>query len=68
MNDPATDAAAFWNRRYNEPELAYGDNPNDFLRQQAETLPLGMHSAWPMGRDAMPCSWLAWVIGSQPRI
>jgi len=41
VNDPATDAAAFWNRRYNEPELAYGDNPNDFLRQQAETLPPG---------------------------
>ena len=41
VHDPATDPAEFWNRRYHEPELAYGDSPNDFLRQQAETLPPG---------------------------
>lgn len=32
---------AFWDQRYGEAELAYGDTPNDFLRQQAAALPLG---------------------------
>ena len=30
---------AFWNARYAEPELAYGDAPNDFLASVADRLP-----------------------------
>lgn len=31
----------FWNARYSEPELAYGDEPNDFLRSVADQIPPG---------------------------
>ncbi|MEM6335396.1 MAG: class I SAM-dependent methyltransferase [Bacteroidota bacterium] len=31
----------FWNARFAEPELAYGDAPNDFLAEFASRLPIG---------------------------
>lgn len=34
MNDPA----AFWNERYAEPAFAYGEEPNDFVREMAPRL------------------------------
>ncbi|WP_174874298.1 class I SAM-dependent methyltransferase [Vogesella oryzae] len=36
-----SDVATFWNQRFASPEYAYGDAPNDFLRQQAGRLPPG---------------------------
>ena len=35
------DPAAFWNDRFHQPGFAYGDQPNDFLHQQAALLPAG---------------------------
>jgi hypothetical protein len=35
------DPAAFWNNRFQQPGFAYGDQPNDFLRQQAALIPAG---------------------------
>lgn len=32
---------ALWDRRYAEPELAYGAEPNDFLREMAPRIPPG---------------------------
>ncbi len=32
---------SFWDERYAEPELAYGDAPNDFLREVASRIPAG---------------------------
>ena len=31
----------FWDQRYSEPELAYGSEPNDFLREMAPRIPPG---------------------------
>ena len=31
----------FWNQRFSEPSYAYGTEPNDFLRDEAERLPPG---------------------------
>jgi len=33
--------ASFWDQRYQEEGFAYGDQPNDFLRDQVAGLPLG---------------------------
>lgn len=38
---PASTPQAFWDRRYSESGYAYGEQPNDFLREQAASLPLG---------------------------
>lgn len=38
---PLSDPAGFWNGRYAEPGYAYGEQPNDFLREQAPALPPG---------------------------
>ena len=35
------DPAAFWDARFRENGFAYGELPNDFLREQAAVLPLG---------------------------
>jgi SAM-dependent methyltransferase len=38
---PAPDPRQFWDNRYAEAAYAYGDQPNDFLREQANGLPAG---------------------------
>ena len=38
---PQPDPAAFWDGRYGEPGFAYGEQPNDFLREQAAALAPG---------------------------
>jgi SAM-dependent methyltransferase len=38
---PAADPRAFWDGRYGQAGFAYGQEPNDFLRQQAAALPCG---------------------------
>lgn len=50
--------AAIWDERYSEHELAYGDEPNDFLREQVATLTKGdcLCIAEGQGRNAV---WLA---------
>ncbi|HEX5635090.1 MAG TPA: methyltransferase domain-containing protein, partial [Gemmatimonadales bacterium] len=47
--------AAFWDARYSEYELAYGDAPNDFLREQAYRIPPGrvLCLAEGQGRNAL---------------
>jgi SAM-dependent methyltransferase len=47
--------AAFWDARYSEYELAYGDAPNDFLREQAHRIPRGrvLCLAEGQGRNAL---------------
>jgi SAM-dependent methyltransferase len=37
----SADPQRFWDARYGEPGLAYGSEPNDFLREQAAQLPTG---------------------------
>ena len=37
----ATDPRQFWDARYGEAGFAYGEQPNDFLREQAAALPPG---------------------------
>ena len=37
----AGDPAAFWDARFRESGFAYGDQPNDFLKEQAAGLPPG---------------------------
>ena len=48
----------FWDQRYAEPDLAYGDQPNDFLRAVADHIPPGpvLCIAEGQGRNAV---WLA---------
>lgn len=45
MSDSAgpspADPAPFWDQRFAETGFAYGDQPNDFLREQAAQLPVG---------------------------
>lgn len=41
MTRPDSSPAQFWDQRYGEADWAYGTAANDFLRQQAETLPPG---------------------------
>lgn len=41
MPSPPVDPSAFWDGRYGEPGYAYGDQPNDFLREQAASLTPG---------------------------
>jgi len=38
---PQANPAAFWDGRYGEPGFAYGEQPNDFLREQAAALAPG---------------------------
>lgn len=38
---PVANPAAFWDSRYGEPGFAYGEQPNDFLREQATALAPG---------------------------
>ncbi len=49
---------SFWDERFAEPELAYGDQPNDWLREVAARLPPGpvLCLAEGQGRNAV---WLA---------
>jgi SAM-dependent methyltransferase len=37
----AADPRRFWDARYSEAAFAYGEQPNDFLREQAAPLPAG---------------------------
>lgn len=55
---PASPEREFWERRYSEPEYAYGTEPNDFLVEIAERIPPGpvLCLAEGEGRNAV---WLA---------
>ena len=41
MRSPLSTPAEFWDQRYGESDWAYGQEANDFLRQQAAPLPPG---------------------------
>lgn len=38
MSDPWTDR---WNERYNKEEFAFGEQPNEYLKEQLEKLKIG---------------------------
>ena len=41
MGSPPSNPGLFWDQRYGESDWAYGQEANDYLRQQAERLPPG---------------------------
>ena len=41
MSSPLSNPGQFWDQRYGESDWAYGQEANDFLRQQVERLPPG---------------------------
>jgi hypothetical protein len=51
--------ARFWDERYGEDGFAYGDQPNDFLREQVSALTPGdaIHRCAPVcsARPCQPC-------------
>ena len=51
-----------WNTRYAQPEYAYGTEPNVFLREQLQYIPVGMalFAAEGEGRNAVYASTLGW--------
>ena len=52
MNDPWTNR---WNDRYKANEFAYGEQPNNYLKEQLEKLPAGtiLFPAEGEGRNAV---------------
>ncbi len=59
MNNPS---AQFWNERYSQPEYAYGEAPNGYLKQQLERLPAGaaLFAAEGEGRNAVFAAKVGW--------
>ena len=64
---PQANPAAFWNGRYAEPGYAYGEQPNDFLRDQAAALPPGdaLCLAEGEGRNAVHLAQLGYRVLAQ---
>lgn len=64
---PSSSSADFWNRRFSESGFAYGDQPNDFLREQAALLPAGeaLCLAEGEGRNAVHLAQLGHVVTAQ---
>lgn len=63
MNDAWTDR---WNDRYGKDEFAYGDQPNDYLRDQLEPLRPGsiLFPAEGEGRNAVFAAKLGWKVSA----
>lgn len=59
--------AVFWNGRFSEPGYAYGEHPNDFLREQAAVLPSGqaLCLAEGEGRNAVHLAQLGHLVVAQ---
>ena len=64
---PGGDPITFWNARYGEPGFAYGDQPNDFLRERAQRLPPGqaLCLAEGEGRNAVHLAELGHTVTAQ---
>ena len=55
-----------WNDRYRKPEFAYGEQPNNYLKEQLEKLPVGtiLFPAEGEGRNAVFAAKLGWVVSA----
>jgi hypothetical protein len=60
MNDAWTDR---WNDRYKREEFAFGEQPNNYLKEQLEKLPVGtiLFPAEGEGRNAVFAATLGWT-------
>ncbi len=63
MNDPWTNR---WNDRYKANEFAYGEQPNNYLKEQLEKLPAGtiLFPAEGEGRNAVFAATLGWAVSA----
>ena len=63
MNDPWVDK---WNERYGKEEYAYGEEPNNFLKEQLEKLKAGsiLFPAEGEGRNAVFAAQLGWTVSA----
>jgi SAM-dependent methyltransferase len=63
MNDPWTDR---WNERYSKVEFAYGEKPNNYLKEQLEKLEPGkiLFPAEGEGRNAVFAAKLGWSVSA----
>lgn len=55
---------AFWNERYSESSYVYGEQPNEFFREQLQLLPTGklLLPAEGEGRNAVYAATLGWQV------
>ncbi|MBI1769585.1 MAG: class I SAM-dependent methyltransferase [Bacteroidetes bacterium] len=63
MNDPWTDR---WNDRYSKEEFAFGEQPNNYLKEQLEKLNVGtiLFPAEGEGRNAVFAADLGWKVSA----
>lgn len=63
MNEPWTDR---WNDRYNKDEFAYGEEPNNYLKEQLGKLDVGaiLFPAEGEGRNAVFAAKLGWTVSA----
>jgi SAM-dependent methyltransferase len=63
MNEPWVDR---WNDRYSKDEFAYGVQPNNYLKEQLEKLPVGsiLFPAEGEGRNAVFAAKLGWAVSA----
>src|SRR6476469_7303750 len=55
-----------WNDRYSTDEFAYGEQPNNYLREQLEKMPVGtiLFPAEGEGRNAVFAAKLGWKVSA----
>ena len=63
MNESWTER---WNERYSKEEFAYGEQPNNYLKEQLEKLPVGtiLFPAEGEGRNAVFAAKLGWIVSA----
>ncbi|EQA72988.1 class I SAM-dependent methyltransferase [Leptospira noguchii] len=63
MSDPWTDR---WNERYSKDEFAFGEQPNEYLKEQLEKLEVGkiLFPAEGEGRNAVFAAKLGWNVSA----
>lgn len=63
MSEPWIDR---WNKRYRKEEFAYGEQPNDYLKEQLKKLPVGaiLFPAEGEGRNAVFAAKLGWNVSA----
>lgn len=63
MKDPWTDR---WNERYSKKEFAYGEQPNNYLKEQLDKLDVGaiLFPAEGEGRNAVYAAKLGWKVSA----
>ena len=63
MSDAWTDR---WNERFSRPEFVYGEQPNDYFKEQIEKLPAGkiLLPAEGEGRNGVHAAKLGWKVSA----